>query len=112
MTGYHLVAPVLRRPCKTMPANLIEVRGEVRPNGTLALEEKVNLPPGRVCVTIQPLVPPPTDDPFWQRMQGIWDDQKARGHVPRTKEQIDAEIRDLRDAAEEELRATEQLHEQ
>ena len=95
-----------------MTPSSIEVSGEVRSDGTLALEEKVNLPPGRVRVTIQPLVAPPADDPFWKCMQQIWDDQKARGHVPRTKEQIDAEVRGLRDAADEELRAAEQLHEQ
>jgi hypothetical protein len=44
-------------------------------------------------------------------MQRIWADQKARGHVPRTKEEIDAEIIQLRAEAEEELQAAERLHE-
>jgi hypothetical protein len=44
----------------------------------------------------------PKDDPFWQMMEGIWAAQKARGHVPRTKAEIDAEVRVLRDEAEEE----------
>lgn len=35
----------------------------------------------------------PSVDPFWDRMEEIWADQRARGHVPRTREEIDAEIR-------------------
>ncbi|HQU43491.1 MAG: hypothetical protein B7Z73_10245, partial [Planctomycetia bacterium 21-64-5] len=46
------------------------------------------------------------------RMQAIWDGQKARGHVPRTKEQIDAELNALRDEAEEEMRQVERLQEE
>jgi hypothetical protein len=53
-----------------------------------------------------------TDDPFWQRMQAIWDGQKARGHIPRSKEEIDAELRALRDEAEEELLEAMRLQEE
>jgi len=45
-------------------------------------------------------------------MQAIWAGQAARGHVPREKAQIDAEIKALRDEAEEEMQQVERLHEE
>ncbi len=61
---------------------------------------------------MQPLLELPKDDPFWQMMEGIWAAQKARGHVPRAKEEIDAEIRTMRDEAEEEMQEVERLQEE
>jgi hypothetical protein len=95
-----------------MSQELVEVQGTVQPDGTLVLDEKLTLPPGRVRVTVQPMVQFPMDDPFWQRMQAIWDGQKARGHVPRSKEEIDAELRALRDEAEEEILEAMRLQEE
>ena len=95
-----------------MSQDPVEVIGAVQPDGTLVLDEKLNLPAGRVHVTIQALPQPPADDPFWQRMQAIWDDQKARGHIARTKERIDAEIQAFRSEAEQEAQASERLHAQ
>lgn len=52
----------------------IVIEGMLQANGTLVLDEKPNLPPGRVRVVLRQeeatLVP--ADDPFWQRMQAIW----------------------------------------
>jgi hypothetical protein len=45
-------------------------------------------------------------------LEQIWADQKARGHIPRTREEIDAEIQHLRDEAEEEFLAIEHLQEE
>ena len=55
---------------------------------------------------------PDPNDPFWQRMEQFWAAQRARGHVPRTKEEIDAEIRELRDDAEVEMQETERLYDE
>jgi hypothetical protein len=55
--------------------------------------------------------PPPRKD-IMAVLEQIWADQKARGHVPRTREEIDAEIQQLRDEAEEEMQAVERLHEE
>ena len=49
-------------------------------------------------------------DRFWVMMNQIWADLKAGGHVPRTKEQIDAEINSLREEDEERMRTIEQAH--
>jgi len=89
----------------------ITVQGLLMPDGTLQLDEKVSLPSGRVRVTVQPL-PEPLRESLEVVMARVWAAQKARGHVPRGRETIDAEVNALRDAAEEELRAIEYLHEQ
>lgn len=90
----------------------LTMQGTIRDDGTLELDTKVPMPAGRVLVTVQPVVQPPPDDPFWQALERIWADQKARGHVPRTKEQIDADIRELRDEWEERQLAIERLQEE
>jgi hypothetical protein len=86
------------------------LQGTVRGDGSLELDDRIAMPEGRVLVTVRPIAQPASDDPFWQRMEQIWAGQRARGHAPRTKEQIDAELRELRDDAEVEMRATERLH--
>jgi hypothetical protein len=53
----------------------VTIQGTLAADGTLHLDEKPNLPPGRVTVVVQVL---PEMDPFWQRMNAI----KA---IPRTK---------------------------
>jgi hypothetical protein len=87
----------------------VVVTGVVRPDGTLELEGKVPLPAGRVQVTVQPLPELPADDPFWQRMQAIWNEQKARGHVPRSAEEVEAERAAVRDEWEERQQEIERL---
>jgi hypothetical protein len=95
-----------------MDPSPVEVRGTLQADGTVVLDQKPALPPGRVRVTLQALPYSPADDPFWQGMQAIWDAQKARGHVPRTKEEIDAELRELDKDAEAEMQAAERLYEE
>ncbi len=92
----------------------IEVQGEVQADGTLMLDKRLELPAGRVRVTVQPVAvsEAPNLVRFQAMMEKIWAGQKARGHVPRSKEEIDAEIRQLREEAEEELKAAERLHEE
>jgi hypothetical protein len=83
----------------TRPIAVIE--GVINPDGTLVLQGKVNLPAGKVQVTLVPVLELPQDDPFWQLMRGIWAGQKARGHVPRSAEEVEAERRAVRDEWEE-----------
>ncbi|MGP0065488.1 MAG: hypothetical protein ACLQGP_18030 [Isosphaeraceae bacterium] len=84
----------------------ITLQGTVKADGSLELDDPVAMPEGRVLVTVRPIVQPDPNDPFWQRMEQIWAGQRARGQVPRTKEQIDAELRELRDDAEIEMQET------
>ena len=96
-----------------MSETQVVVDGTLRPDGTLVLDERPNLQPGRVRVTMQ-AVPASAgpEDGFMARMERVWAEQAARGHVPRTREEIDAEINALRDEAEEEMQAVERLHEE
>ncbi|HEY7154129.1 MAG TPA: hypothetical protein VH575_09255 [Gemmataceae bacterium] len=89
--------------------NAVVIQGIVNPDGTLELEEKITLPAGRVQVTVTPLVELPKDDPFWQMMRSIWAGQKARGHVPRRTEEVEAERAALREEWEERMRKIEQI---
>lgn len=97
-----------------MSDQTIEIQGTVQPDGTLALDHRLDLPAGRVRVTLQPLAAsePPNLARFQVMMEQIWAGQNVRGHVPRTREEIDAGIHELRDEAEEELQAAERLHEE
>ncbi len=90
-------------------SNVVVIQGIVKADGTLELEEKIILPAGRVQVMVTPLPELPRDDPFWQMMQGIWDGQKARGHVPRSAEEVEMERRALREEWEERMRTIEHI---
>jgi hypothetical protein len=89
---------------RNMSQNTVIVQGIVTADGTLELAEKLNVPAGPVQVAIQPL-PDVSNDPFLQRMEKVWAGQRARGHVPRAREEIDAELRELRDDGLAEIEA-------
>jgi hypothetical protein len=93
-----------------MTTKAVEIQGTLREDGTLVLDDKPNLPPGRVCVTLQPVDPTQTD--VWQVLERIWAGQRARGHVPRTREEIDAELETARQEDEERSQALERVHEE
>lgn len=92
-----------------MTSNAIEIQGTLREDGTLLLDDKPNLPPGRVKVTVEP-VPDLTQTDVWQVLEKIWAGQKARGHVPRSREEIDAELAASRQEDEERMQALERIH--
>ncbi len=85
----------------------VVVAGTLKPDGSLELDEKPNPTPGRVQVTLAPLPELSPDDPFWQRMRTIWAGQKARGFVPRTTAEVEAERRQVREEWEEQMRRIE-----
>jgi len=74
----------------------IVVQGTLSADGTLQLDEKPNLPAGRVQVILQLLPDLPVGDPFWEMMKSIWAGQQQRGHVPRNVEEVQAELRESR----------------
>lgn len=92
-----------------MSANVVEVQGTLRPDGTLVLDETPALPPGGVLVLVQPLTEL-AQTPVWQTLEGIWAGQRARDHVPRTREEIDADLAAMREDDEQRLQAIERLH--
>lgn len=95
-----------------MAATHIVVEATLNPDGTLVPDSKLPLPAGRVQLIVQPLPELPAGDPFWQQMRQIWEGQKARRQIPRGKKEIDAEIKSMRDEAEDEMRAIERLQDE
>ena len=95
-----------------MSTPVVIVEGTVRADGTLEVQEKVNLPAGKVQVTLVPLPELPEDDPFWQLLRGIWAGQKARGHVPRSAEDVEAERRSVRDEWDERMERISRIQEE
>jgi hypothetical protein len=94
-----------------MNAEPTTVMGTLKPDGVLELDEKPNLPAGRVRVTLEVLAEPADPkEPCMARMESIWAGQRARGHVPRSTEEVEAERRALREEAEEEIRECERIH--
>jgi hypothetical protein len=94
-----------------MAGNIVEVEGELRADGTLVLDAKPGLPPGRVRVTLQPLVDLTQTD-VWKVLEQIRKEQQASGHVPRSKEEIDADIAAMREEDEERMQAIERLQQE
>ena len=88
------------------------VEGIVNPDGTLELTRKLNLPAGRVKVTVQTLREDSQPDRFWKMMESIWTDRRTAGRPARTREMIDAEIDALRREAEEEIEAVKRLQDE
>lgn len=95
-----------------MQSNPIEIAGVVGDDGTLVIHEKIALPPGPVRVTVQPASSMSPEEQFWTGMRAIWAGQAARGHVPREKAEIDAEIAAFREEMEEEMKEYDRLHEE
>lgn len=79
------------------------VRGTIQPDGTLHLDERLDLPPGPVQVIVTPLPCIPENDPFWQRMRAIWAGQRERSHAPRSVSEVEDERRKVREEWEERL---------
>jgi hypothetical protein len=94
-----------------MTPTAIEIQGTLREDGTLVLDNKPNLPPGRVKVTGEPM-PDLTQTEIWQLFERLWAEQRARGHVPRSREEIDAERETARREDEERMQEFEKIHEQ
>jgi hypothetical protein len=94
-----------------MTTKAIEIQGTLREDGTLVLDQTPNLPPGRVKVTVEP-VPDYTQTDIWQFFERLWAEQRARGHVPRSREEIDADLEAARQEDEERMQDLERIHEE
>lgn len=85
-----------------MSANAVEVQGTLREDGTLVLDRRPDLPPGRVKVTVQRVPPAEGEKPLLEFLKEIHAAQALRGHVPRSAEEIDAYLEDSRAEGERE----------
>jgi hypothetical protein len=95
-----------------MSANTVVVQGFVKPDGTLELEGKVPLPAGRVSVTLEPIPYSQETDPFFVMLRGIRAAREQAGLRPRTREEIDAEIQEIRDEFDEGVEEVGRLQEE
>jgi hypothetical protein len=91
-----------------MSTNTITVEATLQPDGvTLQLEKKIDLSPGRVVVTVQPVVPK-SGPTMLEVLERIHREQRQQGRKPMTEEELAAEIAQMRaedDEYEERWRA-------
>jgi hypothetical protein len=81
----------------------IIVQGTLKPDGTLELDQRPNLPPGRVSVVLRSLPQLPANDPFFAMLQEIWDARARAGLTPRSVAEVEAQRQRLRDESAEEV---------
>src|SRR5438034_11214436 len=96
-----------------MPGTSLEVLGTVRPDGTLELDQKLTVPPGRVKVRVESVeTPGPPTESLIEFVRRTRRELEAAGHRFRTKEEIDAELGELRNEWDERLDDLDRLREQ
>ena len=96
--------------------NLTEtvLEGTLQPDGTLVLDQKPTLPPGRVTVVLrqEAQIVLPKDDAFWQRMQAMWAIPNDRRDAGDGGANTLAEVRTMREEWDEHQEAIERLQDE
>ncbi len=89
------------------------LEGTILVDGTLELDHKPNLPPGRVTVVLRQMAPIelPKDDPFWQRMQAMWSIRDSQEAKTTSGEDTVAELNRMREEWDERQQRIERLQE-
>jgi hypothetical protein len=95
---------------KDMTTNVIEIQGTLQEDGTLLLDQKPILPPGRVRVTVQ-TIPDYKQTEIWQFFERIKAEREALDLAPRSQEEIDAYLATMRDD-DERCQLIEQIQEE
>jgi len=86
------------------------IEGTIQPDGTLELDQKPNLSPGRVQVIVQPFSnPAPTKPGLVEVLDDIRASQRARGYQGRTLEAAQAEEKNRQEEDAEYDQRCEQL---
>jgi hypothetical protein len=82
-----------------MPTTGVVLRGALTEDGQLVLDEKPDLPPGRVEIIVRPVRDQTVtgEHPMFETLKRIWAKQEARGFRGRTLEEAIADVRALRD---------------
>jgi hypothetical protein len=94
-----------------MKATEVVVSGAVTPDGSLRLDEKVDLPAGRVRVTVRPVGQARAAISLLDFVMAIRAERDAAGLGGRTLEEAVADIRALRDEWDEHDRKLEEFRE-
>ena len=75
----------------------VTVQGIIKPDGALELNQPIDLPPGKVQITVQHLeASAQTKETVRTFLERIRTEQHARSHVPRTRDEIDADVNAMR----------------
>jgi hypothetical protein len=94
-----------------MSATTVVLQGTVTGDGTLELDGKVPLPPGKVTVTLEPVPYSQETDPFFLMLSKIRAIREQYGVKP-DAEAAQAALRRLRDEAAEEVAEAGRLQEE
>lgn len=96
-----------------MSLHEVMIEGTLQPDGTLQLDHKPDLSPGRITVVLRQESEPqlPQDDPFWQRMQAIWAIPISAAAADGGARSL-AEVGQMRDEWEEHQQVIERLQEE
>ena len=78
----------------------ITVEGTLKPDGTLELDQKPNLPPGRVTVVLRQEIEPATHEGWWPYMQRVRAEREAAGYHFMNEAEMEAHLLWLRDDEE------------
>jgi hypothetical protein len=88
----------------------IEIQGTLQPDGTLVLDEKPALPPGRVRIVLESQVS--AADRFLAFVEGIRKRHESSGYVPPSAQEIDADLKAERQEWEDHQLALEHIQEE
>ena len=87
------------------------LQATLNPDGTLTLQQTPKLRAGRVEVLIRAVPDPePNPETWWEFLQRSYAEAVAQGHVPRTREEIDADRARLAALDEERRQAIARAH--
>ena len=76
----------------------IVIQGTLKPDGTLQLDEKPNLLPGRVKITLQPTgEAAQTQEGWWPYMQRVRAEREAAGYPFMNEAEMEAHLHWLRE---------------
>ena len=75
----------------------ITVEGTLKPDGTLELDQKPNLPPGRVTVVLRQDAEAVTQEGWWPYMQRVRAEREAAGYHFMNEAEMEAHIQWLRE---------------
>jgi hypothetical protein len=76
------------------------IQATLNPDGTLELDHKPDLPPGRVTVVLCQESPPPTQEGWWPYLQRVRAEREASGYHFMNEVEMTAHLQWLRDEEE------------
>jgi hypothetical protein len=80
-----------------MSVREVVIEGNLNPDGTLKLDAKPNLSPGRVTVVLRQESRPLTQEGWWPYMERVRAEREAAGYHFMNEAEMDAHLQWLRD---------------